>query len=226
MTNWNHNTIYFEDLDENLYVNIDCKQNKRNINFINNKEYVVAWYYKSNSKDFIKLEKNNKTKYAEFNWANFESFEGVENFSNIKRLELHYCTKLINDKGISKIKDSIEWLHINQSKKFNFTEELFELKNLKVLCLNSCGDIESLEFLNNFPNLLDFRFVDTKIINGDISTLLKHPKLCNAGFLNKRHYSISNEVIDEELRERKKESCIEIKRGQFRTFMYKEFDKK
>ena len=81
--------------------------------------------------------------------------------NKLKRLELHYCTKLQNDFCLSGLVDTLEHLHINQSKKFVPNEELFTLKNLRVLCLNSCGDLENLNFLNQFPNLLDFRFVDT-----------------------------------------------------------------
>ena len=62
--------------------------------------------------------------------------------------------KLENDFGLGRLKDSIEFLHINTSKKFKFTDELLELKKLKVLCLNACGPIDNLDFLKNFPNLI------------------------------------------------------------------------
>lgn len=84
--------------------------------------------------------------YLELNWSNIHDFLGVEKMNKLKRLELHYCTKLQNDFGLSGLADTLEYLHINQSKKFVPNEELFSLKNLRVLCLNSCGNLENLNF--------------------------------------------------------------------------------
>lgn len=104
-------------------------------------------------------------------------------------MELNRCIKLTSDDGLSDLASSIQWLNINTSKKFTPSENLFSLKNLRILCLNNCGDIESLEFLKHFPNLLEFRFVNTKVLNGDLDPLLSHESLLDASFLDMKHYS-------------------------------------
>lgn len=42
------------------------------------------------------------------------------------------------------------------------------------------------------PNLEDFRFVGTEILDGNLSALMR---LKFAGFLNKRHYSMTYEDL-------------------------------
>ena len=66
---------------------------------------------------------------------------------------------------------SLPKIQINTSKKFSPKKDFFELRNLKVLCLNACGPLDNLRFLKQMPNLLDFRFVDTKIVDGDLTAI-------------------------------------------------------
>lgn len=112
---------------------------------------------------------------------------------------MHHCVKLENDNGISQLGGNLEFLHINLSNKFKFTDELLGLKKLRVLCLNACGPIDSLDFLNNFPNLIDFRFVNTNVLDGNLKPILDHPKIRTVGFLNKRHYNYQDDRIKLEL---------------------------
>jgi len=155
------------------------------------------------------------------NWANIKNFDGIEKFKNLKRLELHYCVKLENDFGISQLKDSLEFLHINTSKKFKFIDELLKLKKLRVLCLNACGPVENLDFLNNFPNLIDFRFVDTNVLDGNLKPILDHPTIRTVGFLKKKHYNFKDDKLKIEL-EKKFESEYKtiVYKGQYLTYRY------
>ena len=58
-----------------------------------------------------------------------------------------------------------------------------------------CAPLKNLDFLKNMPELLDFRFVGTNILNGDLTPLVEHPRLVNAGFLDKRHYSLKSSQV-------------------------------
>jgi len=155
------------------------------------------------------------------NLANFKDLSGIDRFEKLKRLELHYCTKLVTDFNISALKDTLEFLHINQSKKYTPTSELFQLKNLKVLCLNACGSVDNLKFLNYFPKLIDFRFVDTNILDGDLTPILEHPTIRTVGFLNKRHYNYSEEKMKSELELKSTEKYKEyVYKDEFKTYKY------
>lgn len=99
---------------------------------------------------------------------------------------------------------------------------MFSLKNLRVLCLNSCGNLENLHFLKQFPNLIDFRFVDTNVLDGDLSPILDHPTIRSVGFLNKRHYNIKDDKMDAMLKDKNSEEEVRtvVKLGEYETFKY------
>ena len=100
-------------------------------------------------------------------------------------------------------------------------EELLQLKNLKVLRLNACGTIDNLDFLENFPNLIDFRFVDTNILDGNLKPILEHPTIRTVGFLNKKHYNYKDEKIKLELENKfKNDYKTIVHKGEYSTFRY------
>jgi hypothetical protein len=220
---WRFNTIFFEELEQDKILKKDFKENTittENKDF-KNSEYAIIWHLKENSNSFKNLSETDKLLFLELNWANIKNFDGVEKFKNLKRLELHCCVKLENDHGLSQLNESLEFLHINTSRKFKFSNELLQLKKLKVLCLNNCGAIENLDFLNNFPNLIDFRFVNTNILDGNLKPILDHPTIRSVGFLNKRHYNYKDDQIKKELENKfRDEFKTFVHKGNFLTYRY------
>ncbi|MGE8021510.1 hypothetical protein ACQKOM_21825 [Peribacillus frigoritolerans] len=221
MDNWRNNTIWFEQIPDNLQSYLNLKEDKFNEMQLENIEYLTLWHHKKNKQgNFVSIPEN--PLYLELNRSNLQDFLWIEKMNKLKRIELHYCTKLQNDFGLSVLANTLEHLHINQSKKFVPNEELFSLKNLRVLCLNSCGNLENLNFLNQFPNLIDFRFVDTNVLDGDLSPILDHPTIRSVGFLNKRHYNINDGKLDALLKDKNggEEFKTVIKYEKYETFRY------
>lgn len=118
MDNWRKNTIWFEQIPDNLQANVNLKEVKFNDMELENTEYLTLWYHKSKLRNLADLPLPENLHYLDLTWSNIHNFIGIEKLVNLKRLELHYCTKLQNDFGLSKLADRIEHLHINQSKKF------------------------------------------------------------------------------------------------------------
>ncbi len=198
---WRNNTIWFDEVPTHLYRQIDLKEEKMNGLTSSEIEYLILWHYKQNKQgNFMGIPKG--LRYLELNWSNIQDFCGIGDLDKLKRLELYYCTKLRYDTGLSTVADTLEHLHINHSITFAPSNELFCLKNLRVLCLNTCGNLENLSFLNEFPHLIDFRFVDTNVIDGDLTPIINHPTIRSVGFLNKRHYNISEKKIDSILKDK------------------------
>lgn len=196
---WRYNTIWFEQIEDGNYLNQDFKEKSKIDDMFVSVEYAIFWHLKHKETSFDNLPASDKLFYLQLNWANLKDLQGIDKFENLKRLELHYCTKLETDLGLSQLNNSIQYLHINQSKKFTFTDELLKLDKLRVLCLNTCGPIDNLSFLKHFPNLIDFRFVDTNILDEDLTPIIEHPTIRTVGFLNKRHYNFKDDEIDQEL---------------------------
>ena len=218
---WRYNTIWFEQLKEDNYLNQDFKKIAKIESAFSIVEYAILWHLKHKETSFDQLPSSNKLSYLELNWANIKDFKGIDKFENLKRLELHYCTKLENDLGLSKLNETLQYLHINQAKKFKFTDELLSLKALRVLCLNACGPIDDLSFLKHFPNLIDFRFVDTNVLDGNLTPMIEHPTIRSVGFLNKRHYNLKDEQVNLKLDLKSNTEYRYIAyKGQYHTYRY------
>lgn len=218
---WRFNTIWFDQMDQNKIFWKDFKENviKSENKVFENAEYATLWHLKGKLNSFDMLSESDRLLYLELNWANIKDFNGVEKFGNLKRLELHSCVKLESDLGLGQLNDKLEFLHINQSKKFKLSNEFLELKKLKVLRLNNCGSIESLAFLSDLPNLIDFRFVNTNVLDGDLKPILEHPTIRTVGFLNKRHYSLKEDKLRLELTNKfTDEHKTIVNKGEYSTF--------
>ena len=111
---------------------IEFKGNKPAINVPKDASYYILEKFKTKKTGFSELLGVNTAQYLEVNFSNITSFLEIGKLGGIKRLELAWCLKLENDSGLSEIKDHIEWLHIDTSRKFSPKKDLFELRNLKV----------------------------------------------------------------------------------------------
>jgi hypothetical protein len=149
--------------------------------------YLVLWHHKFGDNGTGNIDAPTELEYLELSWSNTQAIGALP--SGLMRLELHYCTKLESAQGLAASCPGLRHLHLNHCKKFRDLASLLELKDLEVLCLNTCGDIPDLKFLAGFGRLRDFRFVDTKVVDGDLSPLLTHPRLESVGTLDKKHYS-------------------------------------
>lgn len=217
---WRYNTIWREQLPEAELAAVNFQGGAVAEAGLTGRRYVFTARFKSKFASLVDLPADEGIEYLYLGAANICTFAGLSRFSRLKRLEVEGCRQLSSDLGLSGIGDSIEWLNIHESKRFSPGDELRSLRNLRVLCLNVCGPIESLAFLHQFPKLLDFRFVDTNVLSGDLSPLLTHPTLCSAGFLNKRHYNLKDSEVDEHLRPKWQSAIEKLYKGPYETYRY------
>ena len=220
---WTYNTIWRDLLPPGQLATITFEGGRPVFDGQAGATYFNIDRFKTKQAGFHELNGVTDAQYLEVKFSNITSFLEVAKLGKVKRLELSWCLKLESDAGLSEIGDHVEWLHVNTSRKFRPRKDLFELRNLKVLCLNGCAPLDDLRFLERMPNLLDFRFVGTSIVDGDLTPLMNHPSLVNAGFQNKRHYNLKSSDVDAHLRERNESAKEYAYRGDFRTFRYKAF---
>ena len=221
---WRYNTIWFDQIQQEEKITWDYSKQRKEPLQLSDEHYLTAWHYQMKGDiSFGALPASDKLLYLELNSSNITDFQGIERFPTLKRLEIHHCLKLGNDTGISALSSSIEILHINQSKKLSLVHEISQLTELQVLRLNSCGPLASIQFIKKLPKLLDFRFVETNILDGDLTPILEHPTLLSVGFFNKRHYNYTREKIDEILAPKDSPAKMDFAyKGEFRTFKYKD----
>jgi len=134
--------------------------------------------------------------------STINSFEGLGHLQKIKRFDLAYLSNLINIDDLDNA-NSLLILRFESCKNIQNHEYVKKLKELKLLAFSNCGNIPSIEFIKHMPSLKAFIFVDSKVVNGDISPCIG---LEYVAFMNKKHYSHSrkdfpNDKMSPEMKE-------------------------
>jgi hypothetical protein len=114
------------------------------------------------------------------------TLQGIERFSNLRKLEIFSASKLEAITSLQVLSNSLEEIQIEQCKKVKDYEILGEVKSLKKIILSESGEIKSLAFVRKLPLLEFISFWGTNVLDGNI-------KYCEGinyvGFNNKRHYT-------------------------------------
>jgi hypothetical protein len=219
---WRYNTIWFDQIDPAKVAIFDCKLNTPQV--LEGLGYVTLWHYKQSNLMVDQLPESNSVEYLEMNLGGTRSLEGIGRLPALRRLEMHHCTKLESDNGIAEIGSTLKILHISTCKKFTLPGDVSSLRDLEILRLNACGEIEDLEFLHELPRLIDFRFVGTKIRSGDLSPILAHQNLKSVGFDDKRHYNLKTRQIVAALAEKYPGPFKDfVHKDEWTTFKYSDF---
>ena len=115
----------------------------------------------------------------------------MNNFENLETIEVAYCSRLVDIDGL-KTCSKLNKLEFDCDKKIKNYDCLSELKNLRRLVICNCGNIPSIKFIDDMPKLRFFSFVDTDVVDGDLTPCMR---LDYAGTMNKRHYNIKAEDL-------------------------------
>ncbi|MFZ1807525.1 MAG: hypothetical protein WAU36_09900 [Cyclobacteriaceae bacterium] len=118
------------------------------------------------------------------------TLQGIERFSNLKKLEMFSASKLETIAALQALSNSIEEIQVEQCKKINDYETLGKVKSLKKIILSESGEIKSLAFVKELPRLEFISFWGTNVLDGNIKYC---EGLSYVGFDNKKHYTHKSE---------------------------------
>jgi hypothetical protein len=128
--------------------------------------------------DLIKLRNLNLVE------AKLISLAGVERLPSLTHLEMYYLKRLESMNALQSL--PLKTLEIGCCKKIrDLIPVIKSLKSLENLRLIDCGTLEDVNFVSDL-NLKEFRFVDTKVLNGDLSALKQIPVVA---FTDAKHYN-------------------------------------
>jgi len=116
---------------------------------------------------------------------------GLENVPRIRRLGLSYCRNLTDIKSLKEL-PVLEELELDHCKRIADLTFLRELKHMRKVIMSDCGSISSLGFIKQLRHLEFFSFVQTTVLDGDMTPLFG---LRYAGFRNNRSYSHTREHV-------------------------------
>lgn len=140
----------------------------------------------SSTKDLCELPRIETLKEFFLFQSTITSLEGIDRFENLSNLGLFILPKLSRIGGIAALAQKLENLEIESCKKIIDYETLREMKTLRKVQLFMAGQIPSLKFITSMPSLSILSFVQTKIIDGDLSYC---EPLDQVAFDEKRHYN-------------------------------------
>jgi hypothetical protein len=148
--------------------------------------------YKSKLRDLSELPVMPHLKQLELVTPNIQSLYGIENQPQLTDFHPAYCRSL---KSISALRHTnVERIDFSSCSKITDWSSLAGMKRLQSIRMSSCGILPSIKFLNECPEMNEFRFVNTIIGDNDLSPLLR---LDSVGFFNRRGYSHTEKEIDD-----------------------------
>lgn len=154
---------------------------------------VSIFKYKPSSKNFKELSNIFWLEKISISQSNIESFEGLAVFNQLHELNISYCPKLVNLGSLEASVNSLSVLLMAKCKSVKNFDYVGKLKKLKVLAFNDCGSISTISFIKEIPDLESFSFVNTNIVDGDLSPCIG---LKYVGFFDKKHYSHKYEQVN------------------------------
>lgn len=194
---WRYNTIWFEQIEPYKVTTIKHpdRQIPKDLGCL---EYLILWHYKPPARSLVGLPMSRELRYLEYNLGSLRDLSGIGRFSNLRRLEIHRC-RIDSIDGIDEVNEPLEHLHISHAPKVDLSRSHAALKNLRILRLANCAELEDLNFLMELPHLIEFRFVGTKVRSGDLSPILKHPNLRDIASQDSRSYKLKISDVQEEI---------------------------
>lgn len=154
--------------------------------------------YKTKTRDLSALPEIPNLTRLELVQGNVERLEGIQRFPKLQSAEFSYMKDL---KDISAVRKAggltdLRFATCKAVEDFSVTKSMPNLRTLRII---DCGKLPSIAFLNEIPRLEEFRFVKTRIVDGDLTPLLR---LKRVGFLPTKGYSHTPEQIEAAIRAR------------------------
>ncbi|WP_396170762.1 hypothetical protein [Flavobacterium sp.] len=145
-------------------------------------EELTICKFKPKSKTLLELKLPKSLKKLEIVQSNIISLEGI-NLININNFEAYYCSSLESLEGINL---NLQVLTLENCKKIIEFKKLEGCKKLEKIIITNCGTMKSLGWVKKLLNLKFISFVNTNVLDGDISPCIG---IKYVGFNNYKHYS-------------------------------------
>lgn len=144
------------------------------------------WHYKPKSRDLSGISGLDSIKELEIIQSNINSLNGCGSLLKLERLKFAYLSQFRYIDELEKIKKSLKILDFDCCKKIENHEYVMCLNNLEKLRYYKCGNIKTINFISNMPNLKEFVFMGTNVVDGNLKACAG---LEYVAFTNKRHFS-------------------------------------
>lgn len=124
-----------------------------------------------------------------------ETLDGVQALTRLRFLGIYVARRLTTLEGVEAL-THLTNLEVNDCRRVNDVSPIANLRRLTELHLCNDGDIKTIKPLLEIRNLEKFLFYEsTNVLDGDLSPLKTLPKLQAIAFMERTHYSHSQEEL-------------------------------
>ena len=168
---------------EHLRINM---KNVTGLDKLKSLKKLALWSYNPKSKDLSELSALRSLEELELIRSNINSFKGCEKLQNLTLLDCTYMSKLTNLDYLEQMKETLKILRFESCKNIQNHDYVKCLTNLEWLVYLKCGQMDTIEFIKDMPNLKNFVFMNTDVLDGNIAPCegLEH-----VAFTDKKHFS-------------------------------------
>jgi hypothetical protein len=180
----------------------DWHKDNRNLTKCHDLRSLSTWHFNPPSRDL--------SEFANLPWldqlfvaqTNIATLSGLETLEDLRYLTIAYASKLESLTSFAKGECGIRQLEFQTVKKIASYEPIGSIKMLRRLMLSACAPMKNLQWTAGLTKLDSFSFVETNVLDGDLSSLLQLPKLRYVGTFDKKHYSHKMDDINAVLKNR------------------------
>ena len=159
-----------------------------------------AWQFNPRSLDLSKLANIPRLEWLAITQTNIASLAGVEMLEDLRYLEVAYAPKLELLDALAFAEIGIRELSLGKAKKISSYRPIASISQLRRLKLSDCASMANLKWVAGMNRLDFFSFVETNVVDGDLTPLLSLPKLQYVGTMDKKHYNYKCNRLNEVLK--------------------------
>lgn len=161
-----------------------------------------VWQFKPKSLDLSDLANTTRLEWLDLTQTGIVSLAGLEALPDLRYCEIAYAPKLESLEALRSDQIEVRELSFEKAKKISSYEPIAAVSRLRRLRLSDCSSMPDLKWTKGMCYLDFFSFVETNVEDGDLSPLLKLPKLRYVGTMDKKHYNYKSSTINELLGQR------------------------
>lgn len=151
-----------------------------------NLKKMMIWSYQPEEKNLKEISALHDLVHLELISPQLISLEGIQELKKLSFLGLYRTKTLTNIKPLQYLSENMKTLQIDLVKNIQDFSPIGKIQSLEFLSLNACGDILSIRFTKQLPNLKTLIFADSVVVDGDVSPCIG---VETVSFTENEHYS-------------------------------------
>lgn len=199
-------TIEYDKINGLVYLIVSANKGAKNYNKVKTLKSLAIGGYKGQYCDLSDLFCSSTLDTLELNGCHIKSLNGIDISQSMQCLYLYYNRSLQDISALSKVKNTLKALRIQNCSQITNFSVLGELENLELLELSGNNSLPDLGFIKSLKKLKTFVF-NFNVLDGDLTPCInleyvyseknrKHYNLKDTQF-PKGRYVRGNETIDE-----------------------------